>query len=117
MMTLKLRGTKASASAASRGMIMIRVRMDISSRLPQSEIQHKSHTECEQERVGLDIAGLDQAQHAANDLRRSVRAAHDKPGDDPAVETRRYAGKHIVRADENRLVQLIKVKAIPHRAR
>src|SRR6266481_9789487 len=42
----------------------------------QRQIQYQGHSQSEQKRVRLQIAVLQEAQRAANKLRRAVRAAH-----------------------------------------
>jgi hypothetical protein len=56
--TRKLRGTKASSSAANSGQQMMRVSIDM---LSQRKIEDQGHAHGEQEGVGLQVAGLEQA--------------------------------------------------------
>ena len=81
------------------------------------EVQDQRHAQGEKEGVGLQVAGLEQAQGAAGQLGGAVRPAHGDAGDDPAVEPVGNRGQEIVQPDDRGLVKLVEVEAVPHRAR
>src|SRR5579863_3809328 len=86
--TLNVRGTNASASAASSGAKKMKVKMDMRGGFPGSferQIQHHRHAQREEKGVGLQTAGLHHAQRAADQFGRSVQAADSEAGDNPAV--------------------------------
>src|SRR6266571_2495451 len=77
MITRKLLGTNTNKIAARNGQQMMRVRMDMVSRSFQSQIQDYGHTQREEERIGLQVACLQQAQGPAQELGGAMRAANN----------------------------------------
>src|SRR6266536_2219707 len=80
----------------------------------QCQIKHKRHSEREEEGVGLQVAGLQEAQQSSDEFGGAVGSADSKAGDDPAVEPGGDGGQEIMGPDEDDFVNLIEVKAVPH---
>src|SRR5262245_40552878 len=66
----------------------------------QHQVKQEHHAEREQQRVMLEISGLQQSERAASEVRAAPHQTNPKPLHDPAVNPGRHRRDEIVRADE-----------------
>src|SRR6188472_2083085 len=101
------------ASAARNGIRMMEVSMSGSF---HREEQHNHHAGHEQERIGLQVAGLEKAQSAANDLRRSMQTTNAQSSHNPLVEPVGQTRERFMSDGNQSGVNLIEVEPVTHHA-
>src|SRR3954469_11014767 len=83
----------------------------------QDNEQHDSDPDGAKKGVGLQVAGLNQAQSAAKDFNGSMNATNAEACDHPFIDPIREAGKRLVGGRNQKLIKLIEIKLLSQKAR
>ena len=94
----------------------MKVSGDMSGSVADHEEKQQGNAQHKEERVGLQVAGLHEAQGAAHDFDRAVRATDHEARDDPAVEKVGDLREHFLRGADEAGVNFIEVKPVAHHA-
>src|SRR5437588_1600187 len=115
MTTWNERGTTASRSAATKGIRIMRVMVDMAlSR--QGEPEEECRAQHQKKRIHLEAAGLHEPQCPPDNFGCAMRASHRQPGNEPAFYPLGDRGEHFMEPDNRGLVNFIEIKTLLHRA-
>src|SRR5215475_983199 len=103
---------KRIPSAATKGRRMREVSMGWLSF--ESKQKHDYHAGNDEERIGLQIAGLHKAQRAAENVRGARYATHAQAGNNPAINPVRQSRERFVSDSDHDSIELIEIEKVPH---